>query len=49
MIDPHLDYPKIANDCVFIFAGGEMPSELLKRAGIRFRTEEHKELPANAA
>jgi thioredoxin reductase (NADPH) len=31
---------ELANDYVFIFAGGELPSELLKQAGVRFRTEE---------
>jgi hypothetical protein len=25
---------------VFIFAGGELPTELLKRAGVRLRTKE---------
>jgi putative YpdA family bacillithiol system oxidoreductase len=30
----------ISNDYIFIFAGGEMPIELLKRAGVRLRTEE---------
>jgi len=30
----------ISNDFIFIFAGGEMPVELLKRAGVRLRTEE---------
>ncbi len=29
----------ISNDNIFIFAGGEMPFELLKRAGVRLRTE----------
>ena len=30
----------ISNDYIFIFAGGEMPIELLKRAGVQLRTEE---------
>ncbi len=30
----------ISNDYIFIFAGGELPIELLKRAGVRLRTEE---------
>jgi thioredoxin reductase (NADPH) len=30
----------ISNDNIFIFAGGEMPVELLKQAGVRLRTEE---------
>jgi len=38
----------IANDFVFIFAGGEMPVEFLKRAGVRLRTEEHTEPSARA-
>jgi thioredoxin reductase (NADPH) len=29
------------NDFVFVFAGGELPIELLKRAGVRLRTEEY--------
>jgi thioredoxin reductase (NADPH) len=30
----------ISNDFVFIFAGGEMPAEFLKKVGIKLRTEE---------
>ena len=30
----------LANDYVFIFAGGELPVELLKLAGVRLRTQE---------
>jgi putative YpdA family bacillithiol system oxidoreductase len=30
----------LPNDYVFIFAGGELPTELLKRAGVRLRTKE---------
>ncbi len=30
----------ISNEYVFIFAGGEFPIELLKRAGVRLRTQE---------
>jgi thioredoxin reductase len=30
----------LSNDYVFIFAGGELPAELLKRAGVRLRMEE---------
>jgi thioredoxin reductase (NADPH) len=30
----------IPNDAVFIFAGGELPAEFLKKAGIALRTEE---------
>lgn len=36
----------LGNDFVFVFAGGEMPIELLKRAGIRLRTEENSALAA---
>jgi putative YpdA family bacillithiol system oxidoreductase len=31
----------LSNDFVFVFAGGELPVELLKRTGIRLRTEEY--------
>lgn len=31
---------EIPNDFVFIFAGGELPTELLKKAGVRMRTGE---------
>jgi thioredoxin reductase (NADPH) len=31
---------EIPNDLVFIFAGGELPTELLKKAGVRLRTSE---------
>jgi len=31
---------EIPNDLVFIFAGGELPTEILKRAGVRLRTSE---------
>lgn len=31
---------EIPNDYIFIFAGGEMPAELLKKAGIKLRTRE---------
>jgi putative YpdA family bacillithiol system oxidoreductase len=30
----------LPNDYVFIFAGGELPAELLKRAGVQLRTKE---------
>ncbi|HLF14278.1 MAG TPA: NAD(P)-binding domain-containing protein [Bacteroidota bacterium] len=30
----------VANDAVFIFAGGELPAEFLKKVGIALRTEE---------
>jgi thioredoxin reductase len=30
----------LQNDAVFVFAGGEMPTELLKRAGVKLRTRE---------
>jgi thioredoxin reductase/ferredoxin len=30
----------IPNDCVFVFAGGELPTELLKRCGIKLRTSD---------
>jgi len=30
----------LPNDFVFIFAGGELPSELLKKIGVKLRTEE---------
>ncbi len=30
----------LQNDFVFVFAGGEMPTELLKRAGVKLRTSE---------
>ena len=32
---------RLDNDFVFVFAGGELPIELLKRAGVRLRTEEY--------
>lgn len=32
----------LSNDFVFVFAGGELPIELLKRAGVRLRTEDYK-------
>ena len=35
----------VANDYVFIFAGGELPAEMLKRAGVRLRTKEMEQLP----
>ncbi|MGB2869051.1 MAG: NAD(P)-binding domain-containing protein [Bacteroidota bacterium] len=31
---------EIKNDYVFIFAGGELPAELLKKAGVRLRTSD---------
>ncbi len=31
---------EIPNDYVFIFAGGELPTELLKKAGVRLRGTE---------
>ena len=31
---------RIPNDVVFVFAGGELPAEMLKRAGVALRTEE---------
>jgi thioredoxin reductase/Pyruvate/2-oxoacid:ferredoxin oxidoreductase delta subunit len=31
---------ELPNDLVFIFAGGELPGELLKKAGVRLRTSE---------
>jgi putative YpdA family bacillithiol system oxidoreductase len=31
---------KLPNDFVFVFAGGELPAELLRRTGIRMRTAE---------
>ena len=34
------------NDFVFVFAGGELPIELLKRAGVRLRTEEYNQQSA---
>lgn len=30
----------LPNDAVFVFAGGELPAEFLKKSGIRLRTEE---------
>ena len=30
----------VQNDYVFVFAGGELPTELLKRAGVKLRTSE---------
>ena len=30
----------LQNDYVFVFAGGELPTELLKRTGIKLRTSE---------
>jgi thioredoxin reductase (NADPH) len=33
----------IDNDFVFVFAGGELPIELLKRAGVFLRTEEYNQ------
>ena len=32
----------IPNDTVFIFAGGELPSEFLQKIGVKFRTAEVK-------
>lgn len=32
----------IPNDYVFIFAGGELPIELLKKAGVRLRSQEYE-------
>lgn len=32
----------LPNDFVFVFAGGELPTELLKRTGVRLRTSEVK-------
>ena len=31
---------RFPNDFMFIFAGGELPTELLKRTGVRLRTSE---------
>lgn len=31
---------EIPNDYVFIFAGGELPAELLKKAGVKLRTSD---------
>ncbi|HUL42994.1 MAG TPA: NAD(P)-binding domain-containing protein [Bacteroidota bacterium] len=31
---------KVENDFVFVFAGGELPGELLKKIGVKLRTEE---------
>ena len=39
----------IPNDYVFIFAGGELPTELLKKCGIKLRTTEVDEVRAVAA
>jgi thioredoxin reductase (NADPH) len=39
----------IPNDFLFIFAGGEMPSEFLKKIGIKLRTEEIEVRRANAS
>jgi thioredoxin reductase len=36
----------LKNDFVFVFAGGELPIELLKRAGVRLRTEEYNQQAA---
>jgi thioredoxin reductase len=33
----------LSNDFVFVFAGGELPIELLKRTGVRLRTEEYNQ------
>ena len=30
----------VPNDYVFVFAGGELPTELLKRCGIKLRTSD---------
>jgi putative YpdA family bacillithiol system oxidoreductase len=40
--DPDLVHT-LSNDFVFVFAGGELPIELLKRAGVRLRTEEYNQ------
>ncbi len=37
---------ELPNDLVFIFAGGELPTELLKKAGVRLRTSEVSEKAA---
>ena len=39
----------VPNDFVFIFAGGELPTELLKKCGIKLRTTEIDEVRAAAA
>jgi thioredoxin reductase len=31
---------RVDNDFVFVFAGGELPGELLKKIGVKLRTEE---------
>jgi putative YpdA family bacillithiol system oxidoreductase len=36
----------IQNDFTFVFAGGELPTELLKRAGVKLRTSEAEALAA---
>jgi putative YpdA family bacillithiol system oxidoreductase len=36
----------LPNDYVFVFAGGEMPAELLKRAGVELRTSEAEQKAA---
>jgi putative YpdA family bacillithiol system oxidoreductase len=36
----------LPNDFVFIFAGGELPAEFLKKIGVRLRTEEAETLAA---
>jgi len=33
----------LSNDFVFVFAGGELPIKLLKRTGVRLRTEEYNQ------
>jgi putative YpdA family bacillithiol system oxidoreductase len=38
----------VPNDYVFIFAGGELPGEFLKKTGIQLRTSEHVARPAIA-
>lgn len=37
---PGSELRTLRNDFVFVFAGGELPSEFLQRIGVKFRTEE---------
>jgi len=37
---------QIENDYVFVFAGGELPAEMLKRAGVQLRTSDVEVLAA---
>ena len=37
---------QIENDFLFVFAGGELPAEMLKRSGVQLRASEAESLAA---